>query len=172
MCYGVNRFPPPRGSWQWYTSSPIGHADSRRWKLTLSAGSKFQFISIQNPADAKNRDKRRLARSHAIKQALQSRRRPLEASTSDASETSAQTLVPWSVFAPASAYGRFETLFGESPKLSTLLSHGKSCNDLREGISTAWNLQQRRRSCQTGCGACIQHCRTCHLPGLRLCLPQ
>ncbi|KAK5275479.1 hypothetical protein LTR40_012966, partial [Exophiala xenobiotica] len=86
-------------------------------------GSRFHFISIQNPADAKDRDKRRLARSHAIKHSMQSRRKPLQASTSDASEASAQTLVPWSVFAPESAYGPFETLFGDSPKLSTLLSH-------------------------------------------------
>ncbi|KAK5229746.1 hypothetical protein LTR72_001278 [Exophiala xenobiotica] len=98
-------------------------------------GSRFHFISIQNPTDAKDRDKRRLARSHAIKHSMQSRRKHLQTSTSHASEASAQTLVPWSVFAPESAYGHFETLFGDSPKLSTLLSHGKFCNNLRDAFS-------------------------------------
>jgi hypothetical protein len=172
LCAIKSPNPSPRGFWQWYTSPPIGHGDHERWKLIFSAVHKFQFISIQNPADAKDCDERRLARSHAIRQALQSRRKLLQASTSDASETSAWTLVSWSVFAPASAYGRFETIFGESAKLSILLSYSKFCNDLREGLCTAGNLQQRRRSRQTGCGACFQHCRSYHLPGLRLRLSQ
>lgn len=37
---------------------------------------------------------------------------------------SSQTVSPWSVFVSPSVYGPFETLFGDSPRLRTLLSHG------------------------------------------------
>ena len=94
-------------------------------KLTPQSEGSFQFISIQNPAEAKDRDKRRLARSHAVKQALQSSRKPRpEPSRTDAGP-SGQTLSPWSVLVSPSASGPFETLFGDSPRLRALLSHGK-----------------------------------------------
>ncbi|UKZ51043.1 hypothetical protein TrVGV298_004798 [Trichoderma virens] len=81
----------------------------------------FQFISIQSPADAKDRDKRRQARSHAAKKGRQQQLQ--YASPRDAGGTLGQTLIPWSIFAPVSAYGPFETLIGDSPKLRALLSH-------------------------------------------------
>lgn len=37
---------------------------------------------------------------------------------------SSQTVSSWSVFVSPSVYGPFETLFGDSPRLRTLLSHG------------------------------------------------
>ncbi|RFU77289.1 hypothetical protein TARUN_4965 [Trichoderma arundinaceum] len=80
----------------------------------------FQFISIQSPADAKDREKRRRARSHA---ARQGRQRLLYMPSRDDVGTASQTMIPWSIFAPVSAYGPFETLIGDSPKLRALLSH-------------------------------------------------
>ncbi len=90
----------------------------------------FRFISVDNPADAKNPDKRRMARSHAVRHAIQKRRKSQQESSFDAASAIGSTLVPWSVFAPASAYGPFETLFGDSPKLKALLSRGKFRNSL------------------------------------------
>ncbi|EHK43626.1 hypothetical protein TRIATDRAFT_149068 [Trichoderma atroviride IMI 206040] len=80
----------------------------------------FQFISITNLAEAKDRDKRRQARSHA---ARQGRQRSQHVSPRDEAGASGQSLIPWSIFAPVSAYGPFETLIGDSPKLRALLSH-------------------------------------------------
>ncbi|KAH8657770.1 hypothetical protein BX600DRAFT_523857 [Xylariales sp. PMI_506] len=87
--------------------------------------SNFQFISIQNPTEAKDRHKRRLARSHAVKQGIQNRVKLKQqaAASGNAGASPSQALVPWSVFAPASAYGPFETLFGDSPKLRALLKN-------------------------------------------------
>lgn len=102
-------------------------------KLKLSKESNFQFISVQTPADAKDRDKRRLARSHAVRQGLLKRRKLQEASSSDPTNAPGQTLLPWLAFAPESAYGPFETILGDSPKLRALLSCGMMRNGLRHG---------------------------------------
>ncbi|KAL7921161.1 hypothetical protein ACQKWADRAFT_321651 [Trichoderma austrokoningii] len=83
-------------------------------------GNSFQFISITNLAEAKDRDKRQQARSHA---ARQGRQRSQHVSPRDEAGASGQSLNPWSIFAPVSAYGPFETLIGDSPKLRALLSH-------------------------------------------------
>ncbi|KAL6898345.1 hypothetical protein GGI43DRAFT_423809 [Trichoderma evansii] len=84
------------------------------------SGNNFHFISITNPADAKDLDKRRQARSHAAKQGKQQSQ---YVSPRDDAGASGQSLIPWSIFAPVSAYGPFETLIGDSPKLRSLLSH-------------------------------------------------
>ncbi|KAH8886597.1 hypothetical protein GQ53DRAFT_784869 [Thozetella sp. PMI_491] len=84
----------------------------------------FQFISIQNPAEAKDRGKRRLARSHAVRQGLRNSRRPEEEMPRADAVASGETLRPWSVFVSPSVYGPFETIFGDSPRLRALLSHG------------------------------------------------
>ena len=94
-------------------------------KLTLRTENSFQFISIRNPAEAKDRGKRRLARSHAVKQGLQNSRRLRQEPSRGHAGASGQMLAPWSVFVSPSAYGPFETLFGDSPRLKALLSHGK-----------------------------------------------
>ncbi|PKK46282.1 hypothetical protein CI102_8665 [Trichoderma harzianum] len=94
-----------------------------REKLTSWTETGFQFISIQNPEDTKDREKRRVARSHAVKQALRSKRRPQEGTLGSGIGASGQMLVPWSIFAPASAYGPFESIMGDSPRLRALLSH-------------------------------------------------
>ena len=96
-----------------------------RGELNLPTGPNFQFISIQNPEDSKDREKRRLARSHAVKQALQNRRGAQEIVSRNESPALGQNLVPWSIFAPPSAYGPFETLIGDSPRLRDLLDHSK-----------------------------------------------
>ncbi|KAI4596318.1 hypothetical protein KJ359_005447 [Pestalotiopsis sp. 9143b] len=83
----------------------------------------FQFISIQNPTEAKDRGKRRLARSHAVRQALKNVRKSQEALPRADAVASSQTVSAWSVFVSPSVYGPFETLFGDSPRLRTLLSH-------------------------------------------------
>jgi hypothetical protein len=93
--------------------------------LMPGAGRSFQFISIQNPAEAKDGGKRRLARSHAVRQALLNRRRPEEEMPRAHAVASGQTLTPWSAFVSPSVYGPFETIFGDSPRLRALLSHGK-----------------------------------------------
>lgn len=98
-----------------------------REKLTSWTETGFQFISIQNPEDTKDREKRRVARSHAVKQALRSKRRPQEGTLGSGIGASGQMLVPWSIFAPASAYGPFESIMGDSPRLRALISHSKLC---------------------------------------------
>lgn len=69
-------------------------------ELKSSAESKFLFISEQNPAGPKDPDKTRQVRSHAVKHALLSRRRPEQVSSSNQVGASGQTLAPWSVLAP------------------------------------------------------------------------
>ncbi|KAK2029181.1 hypothetical protein LX32DRAFT_617604 [Colletotrichum zoysiae] len=88
-----------------------------------SGGRSFQFISIQNPEEAKDRGKRRLARSHAVRQSLQNSRKPEEEMSRTDVVASGQPLTPWSIFVSPSVYGPFETLFGESPRLRALLNH-------------------------------------------------
>ncbi|KAF2093593.1 FMN-linked oxidoreductase [Rhizodiscina lignyota] len=97
----------------------------------------FRFISIQNPADAKDRGKRRVARSHAIKQAWQNKGSVQQASSGNDVVESGRTLAPWSIFAPASAYGPFETLFGDSPRLKTLISQGAARQSAEPVFSVA-----------------------------------
>ncbi|KAH6991320.1 hypothetical protein BKA56DRAFT_473886 [Ilyonectria sp. MPI-CAGE-AT-0026] len=109
---------------QWTESShqEAANDSTGRGKPVVPSGeSSYQFISIQNPAEAKDRNKRRLARSHAVKQALRNNRGLREAPRVDAGASG--QILPWSVLVSPSAYGPFETLFGDSPRLRALLSH-------------------------------------------------
>lgn len=56
------------------------------------SGEKFQFISIQNPSDAKDRTSRRLARAHAVTRALENKRKLQEKSGQNFRILSAQGL--------------------------------------------------------------------------------
>ncbi|KAH6867475.1 putative N-ethylmaleimide reductase [Thelonectria olida] len=104
-----------------------------------SATDSFQFISIQNPDDAKDRTARRLARSHAVARGLQ-KKRQLEQETGDnfrvcslkedtgrpaSRRKRGQTLVATPCSLSAATAGPFQMLVAESPKLQVLLSHRK-----------------------------------------------
>ncbi len=109
-------------------SSPIVYGNLYASKLIPRTESNFQFISIRNPAEAKDRGKRRLARSHAVKQGLQNSRRLRQEPSRGNAGGSGQMLAPWSVFVSPSPFGPFETLFGDSPRLRALLSQGRLYN--------------------------------------------
>jgi hypothetical protein len=104
-----------------------------------SANNSFQFISIQNPNDAKDRTARRLARSHAVARGLE-KKRQLEQKSGDNFRPSSlrddagrptsrrkgsQALIAKSasLSVGASATGPFQMLAAESPRLQALLSH-------------------------------------------------
>lgn len=101
------------------------------------SGERFQFISIQNPNDAKDRTTRRLARSHAVARGLEKKRRRLQQlghnfytvslkddPASKRKETNHDTIVS-SISLSIVASGPFQSLAAESPRLQSLLSHRK-----------------------------------------------
>ncbi|KAE8441222.1 hypothetical protein EG329_005622 [Mollisiaceae sp. DMI_Dod_QoI] len=105
----------------------------------LNSGGQFQFISIQNPDDTKDRTARRLARSHAVAQGLKNKRKLQQksghnfrvvSSKDDPSRPArkrkrSQTLVVSPCFFSSSAPNLFQMLAAESPRLQALYSHYK-----------------------------------------------
>jgi hypothetical protein len=99
---------------------------------TLSA-EHFQFISIQAPNDSKDQTTRRLARSHAVKQALEKKRKLQQASRDNfrvttpkdrprKSVTKTRARPTPSLFSlSASTLDPFQTLAVDSSRLQTLL---------------------------------------------------
>ncbi|KAE8547901.1 hypothetical protein EYB25_009694 [Talaromyces marneffei] len=101
-------------------------------------GERFQFISIQNPNDAKDRTTRRLARSHAVARGLEKKRRRLQQSghnfvaafvkddpVSKSKEINCDTITSSNSLSTVAAPGPFQLLAAESPRLQALLSqHG------------------------------------------------
>ncbi|QGA21253.1 hypothetical protein EYB26_008963 [Talaromyces marneffei] len=101
-------------------------------------GERFQFISIQNPNDAKDRTTRRLARSHAVARGLEKKRRRLQQSghnfvaafvkddpVSKSKEINCDTITSPNSLSTVAAPGPFQLLAAESPRLQALLSqHG------------------------------------------------
>ncbi|KAM5368079.1 hypothetical protein ACJZ2D_009683 [Fusarium nematophilum] len=121
------------------TSKP----SSRDVRNKLRLDDQFQFISIQNPDDAKDRTVRRLARSHAVARGVENKRKLEEHSGLNFRVTTlkdepgrpaskaerGQTLVP----SPCSAVslfpcgpGPFHMLAAESPRLQALLTQHKA----------------------------------------------
>jgi hypothetical protein len=101
------------------------------------SGERFQFISIQNPNDAKDRTTRRLARSHAVARGLEKKRRRLQQlghnfytvslkddPASKSKETNHDAIVS-SISLSIVASGPFQSLAAESPRLQSLLSQRK-----------------------------------------------
>lgn len=100
-------------------------------------GERFQFISIQNPDDAKDRTTRRLARSHAVARGLEKKRKRLQqsghnfrtVSLKDDPANKIKDMNPYtttsSISASTVAPGPFQLLAAESPRLQALLSQRK-----------------------------------------------
>lgn len=98
-------------------------------------GERFQFISIQNPDDTKDRTTRRLARSHAVARGLEKKRRRLQQSghnfrTVSLKDNPADKDVnPYTTASSVSLSkvppGPFQLLAAESPRLQALLSQRK-----------------------------------------------
>ncbi|KAK9416635.1 putative Transcription factor domain-containing protein [Seiridium unicorne] len=105
-----------------------------------NAGGRFQFISIQAPGDSNDRSSRRLARSHAVRRALENKRKLQQDSrdnfrvttSKDASrspgnnETCAK--ISGALFCSVStgALDPFQTLAVDSSRLQILLSNYKA----------------------------------------------
>ena len=99
----------------------------------------FQFISIQNPDDAKDRTAKHLARSHAVARGLENKRKLQQklghnfrvVSLKDdpgrpvSKRKRSQTLVASPGSLSANAPGPFQMLAAESPRLQALHSHRK-----------------------------------------------
>ncbi|KAL2831403.1 hypothetical protein BDW59DRAFT_140140 [Aspergillus cavernicola] len=86
----------------------------------------FQFISIQAPHDAKDQIQRRLARSHAVKHALQNKRRQQQKSRDNFRVTTVEDSPRKVVSRPrfslsAGALDPFQTLAVDASRLQTLL---------------------------------------------------
>jgi hypothetical protein len=102
----------------------------------MSAGH-YQFISIQTPCDAKDETRRRLARSHAVKQALANKRRIERESRDNFRVTTCQeppkklvgkkirtTSLAGPLFSPsAGVFDPFQSLAVDSWRLQTLLGN-------------------------------------------------
>ncbi|KAE9370938.1 putative N-ethylmaleimide reductase [Stipitochalara longipes BDJ] len=106
----------------------------------LGLSSQFQFISVQNPDDAKDRAMRRLARSHAVARGLENKRklqqksghnfRVLSLKDAPARPASKNKRKPTLVTLPRSLSvgvpGPFQMLAAESPRLRALHSDYKA----------------------------------------------
>ncbi|KAI1271670.1 hypothetical protein F5Y07DRAFT_382310 [Xylaria sp. FL0933] len=113
---------------------------------------KFRFVSIQGPNDPNDGATRRLARSHAVKQALENKRKiqqesrcnfrivtPQDKVKLTKKRTNARA-IPVSPFSlSAGKLDPFETLAVESPRLQTLLAHYEA----RRSLEPVFNIAEQ-----------------------------
>ncbi|TAQ87450.1 hypothetical protein B7494_g4228 [Chlorociboria aeruginascens] len=126
-----------------------GYQGRDTWKTT---DGKFQFISISNPDDLKDKNIRRQARSHAVKQALESKRKLQQksgvnfrvSSSKDypwrlASKiTRTQTLVAMPFSLSAGTLDPFQTLAVDSSRLQALLGDYKA----RQAVEPVFSITE------------------------------
>jgi hypothetical protein len=141
--------------------------------LILSLDSAFHFITIQNPDAARDPETRRQIRSHAVKQALQGKRKVQRESRDNFRATSLSKISPrrleqrgtqTSPFIPgspplsqwASSLYPLDGFAADSSRLKALLTHRKFSQGVRNYFLQAHT--KSHRCSQAGCGASVQCC--------------
>ncbi|KAI0430261.1 hypothetical protein F5Y09DRAFT_341797 [Xylaria sp. FL1042] len=119
----------------------------------VTRAEKFQFISIQGPDDPKDRATRRLARSHAVKQALKNKMKIQQESSDNfrvmipqdklgrfaKRRTPVRTIFMSPFSLSAGKLDPFETLAVDSPRLQTLLADYEA----RQSLEPVFNIAEQ-----------------------------